>query len=201
MAHSPEPAETRDKLAEVLGAKPFNRLVESAQEVREKGRLRYWQEQLLQQAGPTGNALCDAEEFLRVFDGASLRALPPEPWDRGIFLTRIEKWPYGGFPLDKTPLEWMAAAWEIDRIREEISGEMERTVSKTGELAYQPEYLQYLSKALSIDRQVELFLFIRDNGNQLREQGFRPGFERAFPRCVPYLPARIPYKNCRLCWE
>ncbi|MDY3554233.1 hypothetical protein R5W24_003352 [Gemmata sp. JC717] len=72
---------------------------------------------------------------------------------------------------------------------------MARTVGKTGELAYTHEYLSYLSRSLSIGRQVELFLYIRDSGNQLREVEFRPGFERAFPDCGPYLPPPFTLKQ------
>ena len=58
----------------------------------------------------------------------------------------------------------------------------------TGVLAYTDEYLRYLSRTLPVPRQVELFLCIR-RVCLLREAEFRPGFERAFPACVPFLPA------------
>lgn len=89
----------------------------------------------------------------------------------------------------------MAAAWEIERVRNEISYDMARTVGKIGELAYTDEYLRYLSRSLPIARQVELFLYIRDSRNQLREVEFRPGFERAFPDCVPHLPQPLTEKQ------
>jgi hypothetical protein len=126
---------------------------------------------------------------------ASIVPVPAEPWTRGLFLTRIEKFPVGGFPLDETPLEWMAAAWEIDRVRNELSGEMARSVSKIGHLAYADEFLNYLSRSLPISRQVELFFFIRDSRNEFRETEFRPGFERAFPDCVSQLPLPLTSKQ------
>ena len=60
----------------------------------------------------------------------------------------------GGFPLDETPPEWMAAAWEIERVRNKLSSEMARTVGKTGELACTNGYLRYLSRSLPLARQV-----------------------------------------------
>lgn len=177
----------RHRLAEFLGREAYNRLVESVPATRQKGRLRFWQEQLLQRAALAGVAISSIGEFLRVLEGAAPLPAPPEPWTRDVFLHRIEKWPYGGFPLDETPSEWMAAAWEIDRVREKLSGEMARTVSKTGELNYTGEYLRYLARSLSVPRQVELFLYIRERC-VTRELEFRPEFERVFSESVPFLP-------------
>jgi hypothetical protein len=187
VSHDTEKDRLRLWLAEVLGREAYNRLVESLPATRQKGRLRFWQEQLLQRAASAGVAISSASELLRVLDGASLQPGPPEPWTREVFLNRIEKWPHGDLPLDETPPEWMAAAWEIDRVRGELSSEMARTVSKTGELLYTDEYLRYLSRALSVSQQVELFLYIRERC-VTREAEFRPGFERAFSECVPSLP-------------
>jgi hypothetical protein len=187
-------ADIRGRLAEALGWKAYNRLVESVPDVRQRGRLRFWQELLLQQALSTGVVIPTSEEFIRVFDGASPVPVRPEPWTRELFLSRIEAFPHGGFPFDETPPEWMAAAWEIERVRNELCWEMARTVSKIGELAYTNEYLNYLSRSLPIARQVELFLYIRDRSPH-REVEFRPGFERAFPDCVPYLPPPLTVKQ------
>jgi hypothetical protein len=185
----------RTRLAEDLGWKMYNRLVESVGDVRKRGRLRFWQEQLLQDASDESVAISTAEDFIRVFDGASPVPAPAEPWTREVFLSGIEAFPYGGFPLEETPPEWMAAAWELERVRNELSDEMARTVSKTGDLAYNEDYLRYLSRSLSIARQVELFLCIRDRRNELREAEFRPSFERGFPDCVPYLPPPLSVKQ------
>jgi hypothetical protein len=188
MSDDPDLDTIRDRLAKALGWQAYNRLVESVSDVRQRGRLRFWQERFLERASLTGVAVSTAEEFIKVFGGASPVPVPAEPWTREVFLSRIEAFPHGGFPFDETPPEWMAAAWEIDTVRQELSGEMARTVGKTGELAYTDEYLRYLSRSLPVSRQVELFLSIRDGGNELREAEFRPGFERAFPACVPHLP-------------
>ncbi len=173
--------------------KAYNRLIKSVPEVRERVRLRFWQERLLQQASQTGVVLSSAEEFLRVFDGADPLSVPAEPWTRELFLDQIEAFPYVVFPFDKThktPTEWMAAAWEIASVRNELCWDMARTVSKLGELHYTKEYLRYLSQSLPIPRQVELFLYIRDR-SPTREKEFRLSFENAFPNCVPHLPPSL----------
>ena len=179
-------AKIRRLLTDALGWKAYNRLIESVPEVRERGRLRFWQERLLQQASQPGVDLSTADEFLRVFDGADSLPIPvpAEPWTREVFLSQIEAFPYVAFPFDKTPTEWMAAAWEIESIRSELSWDMARTVSKLGELFYTDEYLHYLSQSLPIPRQMELFHYIR-NRSPTREKEFRLGFEQAFPACVP----------------
>jgi hypothetical protein len=184
-------ADVQKRIAEVLGWEAYNRLVDSVPNTRQRGRLRFWQEELIRQASLSGIVISTPEEFIRVFEGASPVPVPSQPWTREVFLSRIEAQPHGGFSFDETPVEWMAAAWEIERVRSTVSEDMARTVSKTGELAYTQEYLRYLSQALSISRQVELFLSIRDSGNQLREVEFRPGFERAFPDCVVHLPPQL----------
>ena len=174
-------------MAEALGATDYNRLIASVPDTRRRGRLRFWQAQLLRRAGPAGKALSTADAFLGVFDGATALPVPLEPLTREVYLREVEQWPYALFTPGQTPAEWAAAAWETDRVRDELSGEMARTVSKGGELAYTDEYLRFLSESLPVPRQVELFLYIRDRC-VTREPEFRPGFERAFPACVPLLP-------------
>jgi hypothetical protein len=196
MQHEPDRDGIREQLAEVLGPSDYNRLVASVPDTRRRGRLRFWQEQLLRQVAPAGVPDWTPEEFFRVFDGASLLLVPSEPWTREVFLREIQKWPHGGFPLDETPAEWMSAAWEIDRVRDELSGEMARTVSKGGDLSYTDEYLRFLSQSLPVPRQVELYLHIRDRC-VTREEEFRPGFERAFPACVPSLPPPLTRQQLR----
>lgn len=184
----------RRRLAETLGWKAYNRLVASISDVRERGRLRFWQEQLLRQVSDSGLISSNAEEFIRIFDGASPIPGPVESWTRELFIRQIEEFPNGGFSLHDTPPEWMTAAWEIERVREELSSEMARTVSEHGEITYEEEYLQYFSRSLPIFRQLELFLYIR-NRNPHREDEFRPGFEKAFATCIMHLPPPLTEKQ------
>jgi hypothetical protein len=188
MVDAPDIANIRNRLAEALGSNAYNRLIESVRDVDKRHRLRFWQEQLIQQAASaTGIIISTTEEFLRIFDGARPIAVATKPLTRDEFLKRIEESPHGSLQLDETPPEWMATAWEIKRVREELCREMARTVSKLGGLFYTDDYLHYLSRSLPIARQVELFLYIRDR-NPHREDEFRSGFERAFPESVPHLP-------------
>jgi hypothetical protein len=190
MPHVPDRDGIREQLAATLGPNTYNRLVESVPDTRRRGRLRFWQEELLCRAGPVGPPLATAEEFLRVFDRATVLSVPSEPLTREVYLREVEQWPYAIFSPGVTPAEWAATAWEINRVREELSGEMARTVSKCGELAYTGEYLRFLSESLSVPRQVELYLHIRGRC-VTREPEFRPGFERSFPACVPLLPPSL----------
>jgi hypothetical protein len=194
MPHSPDRDRVREQLAESLGPSTYNRLVASVPDIRRRGRLRFWQEELLRRASPTGLTIATAEEFLRVFDGATALPVPSEPLTREVYLREVERWPYAIFPDGETPAEWAAAAWEIDRVREELSSEMARTVSKGGDLAYTGEYLRFLSESLPILRQVELYLYILDRC-ATREPEFRPGFERAFPACLPFLPPPLTWQQ------
>ncbi len=180
------------QIADVLGADAFNRLVVSVPATREKGRLRFWQEQLLEKlASQTAIYITGMAEFLQVFEGAEPRRVPQTPWIRESFLRAIEEFPSGGFSLEETPPEWMADAWQIATVRAEISYAIGRNVSKTGSLCYADDYLAYLGNALTAEQLVELFLFIRDSVG--REQEFRPEFERAFPKCVSLLPPQLPW--------
>jgi hypothetical protein len=143
----------RLRIADVLGAEGFNRLVASVPATRAKGRLRFWQEQLLEKLTRQSEIyVTGLAEFLHLFEGAEPRELPQLPWTRMVFLRAIEEFPYGGFPLDETPPEWMAEAWQIATVRNAISSEMGRNVSKTGSLCHTEEFLAYLGKALTVEQ-------------------------------------------------
>jgi hypothetical protein len=182
----------RSRLADVLGTRSYNRLVASARGVTQLPRFRYWQESLLRQAAEAGVEIATTDEFLAVFADATPLADCTEPNSQELFLSLLDEFPYGGFRFEKIPTQWMADAWENDRIREELSAEMARTVSELGELAYDAEYLAYLSRSLPPPRQAELFVYLRDAcGSDTREDDFRPSFERAFPASVPHLPPSL----------
>jgi hypothetical protein len=180
-------ADVRNRLADILGCRDYNRMIGWVGDVREGRRFRYWQEQLLRKASAAGIPLDTTEEFLEVFRGATPVPVPMEPWTRERFLKAIEEFPLGGIPFDETPPEWMTTAWETERIRSEISSSLARDVSKCGNLCRDHEYFDFMSQALPVARQVELFVYIRDM-SPTRECEFRGQFERAFPACVSQLP-------------
>lgn len=185
----------REQIANLLGPEAFNRLIGSVSDARQKGRLRFWQEQHLTNiARQTGIQIGSLDEFVEVFETAEPKVIPRGPWTREIFLRRIEESPYGGFVLDETPPSWFAEAWLINSVRIAISYDLARDVSKTGKLRCTKEWLAYLHTALSAEQLVALFLYIRDERScQFRESEFRPEFEHAFPKCVDHLP--VPYPD------
>ncbi len=64
-------SELLDRIAAAIGDDAFNRVVGSLGEVRQRRRLRFWQEELLGQAGVSIPTYTD---FLDLFDGAQWRA-------------------------------------------------------------------------------------------------------------------------------
>jgi hypothetical protein len=104
------------------------------------------------------------------------------------YLQRVQQDPWqlsvkGVFPAD----DWLAAAWELEDVREAHSYSMARTVSKGGDLFFTNAYLTALGRSLSVPRQVELFHRIRGRSPH-REVEFRGQFEQFFPRSKPFLP-------------
>lgn len=74
--------------------------------------------------------------------------------------------------------EWVAAAWEVEAIREPIVADMQREISKTGTPNYTDECFGLLAQALHPDRLSELYERLRDHSLH-REAEFRPHFDRA----------------------
>jgi hypothetical protein len=174
-----------------IGPVGFNKLVVSVGASRQKGRLRHWQEQLLSAAARQGSpSVATVDEFARLFSGFSPEPIQRPPVTKELFLDEIRRFPYAGMPPNEIPPDWMAAAWAIDHVREELLSVMARTVSKTGELYYEADYLALLAASLTVEQQVEMFVYLRDHGH--RESEFRVGFEVAFPACVAFLPPPLP---------
>jgi hypothetical protein len=175
--------------ARILGAETFHHLVASVPGAREKGRLRFWQEQLLARlTEETGVRITTAQEFLLAFEDAELQPIPKQALTKEEFLQRLHEDPWsldvdGEIPPD----DWLTAAWEIDNFREAHTYDMARTVSKVGDLAYTDDYLASLGRSLSIERQVELFTCIRERSPH-REDEFRERFEQFFSQSSSSLP-------------
>jgi hypothetical protein len=83
--------------------------------------------------------------------------------------------------------EWMREAWERPDVRSELTSEMARTVSKTGELCYTEAYLDLLARALDCDRVADLYREIREHSGR-HEEEWRADFERRFAECADRLP-------------
>jgi hypothetical protein len=183
-------AEDLERILQLIGLERFNQLVRSVPATREKGRLRYWQEQLFARVAAEGRVrVASVEEYLRLFSDASELPVPQPKVDRDSFLRQITDRPFQ-FPLAlaEIPSEWMAAAWAVDGVLEAHADEMARTVSKVGAWVYEGDYVRLLARSLTASQLVDLFVHIRDRSPH-REAEFRPGFERSFPAVVPALPA------------
>jgi hypothetical protein len=104
------------------------------------------------------------------------------------YLRRLQKDPWALLVDEQLPPDdWLAAAWEIENVRDAFTYEMARTVSKMGELFYDDDYLKALGRALPLERQLQLFTHIRD-GSPHREDEFRGRFEECLPKCLTCLP-------------
>src|SRR5262245_38646150 len=120
-----------DRLADAIGPGPFNRLLGSKESTQAKGRLRFWQEELLRQAGVEVSTV---EEFLDRLEGAEPRPIPPPPpLTKDDFLREPTKIWYSN-RRDEVPLDWFGQAWrEVPAFRENLSYELKRYASKLGE--------------------------------------------------------------------
>jgi hypothetical protein len=168
-----------DRLVACIGPKAYNRLVDSQDATRSKGRLRFWQEELFRRfASETGIAISSVEEFLRLFEGTERKSIPVPTLTKGDFFADPNRHYYlGGLPV---PDGWIAEAWEtIAEFRDNISYEFEREASKLGDLDGCRSHLEFLDRILPLHRMVELYERVRARSPH-REQEFRPTFERVF---------------------
>lgn len=175
-------------LASRLGPHAFNRLVESVELTRQKGRLRFWQEELLKQASSEiGVGIRTVEQFTELFQGAKPREIPV---NREAFLADPSgHWYYWqSNRRDKIPVEWFAEAWRtIPVFRENLSYELKRYTSKWGAMQA-PEMLAMLNQFLVSTEVIALYEYIRDESGR-EEEEWRAEFEAAFPEHAPSLPA------------
>jgi hypothetical protein len=177
--------------ARLLGPEKFNRLVGSVAQVRDLGRLRYWQEDLITKLSGIGEtAIGGASAFIAVFDGAQLMPEPPPVVTREEFFARPNYWYYlGGAPI---PDQWIAEAWEdLAEFRDNVTYEFEREASKVGELDAIQSSLEFLDRILPLHRMVEIYKKVRARSPH-RETEFRPTFERVFGERMSAFPTALP---------
>ena len=146
--------------ARQLGPVDFNRLVRSVEEVRTRGRLRIWQEDLMAKLSETSERASDGPaDFIAVFDGAEPLPIPPRTVTREEFLGDPDQWYYSGASI---PNEWIAEAWEQSpEFRDNVTYEFEREASKVGELVLIESSLKQLSNCLPLERMVEIYQKVR----------------------------------------
>jgi hypothetical protein len=171
---------------EDLGAESFNRLVSSASQTRAKGRLRFWQEELIAKlATDDGVPIATVEEFLEVFQNAKLQAIPEEPLTREQFLADpVRRYRRGIDPA------WIVEAFRSGgRFQEDVIDWISRSVSKIGTMEQAEFWVGVLSGRLDGPETVHLYECVRDRSQRL-EFEWRAEFEKAFPLAVGLLPAR-----------
>jgi hypothetical protein len=174
-------ADLRERLlaaARALGPEAFNRLAGSVSEVRSRGRLRYWQENLLSRlSADHGQVIASTTDFVAVFDGVDLIPIPRPIVTRDDFLADPSRHYAGEADI---PPEWVRAAWDADTaFRQNVTYGLSREASKNGDLALAAGELAYLATALRDDQAVALYLAVRHHSPH-REIEFRPAFARAF---------------------
>jgi hypothetical protein len=186
-------AEQRERIlaaARAVGPERFNRLVGSVGQVRARGRLRFWQEEVLARLA-TGSdpPITDPTDFIAVFDGAPLLPVPPPVVTRDEFLEDPNSYYYLGGAV--IPDEWIALAWEtVPEFRDNVSYAFVREASKVGDLNWSEGHLGFLARILPLTRLVELYERVRA-GSPHREPEFRPTFERVFGERMAALPSRL----------
>jgi hypothetical protein len=178
-------------VARSLGPEKFNRLVNSVDQVRARGRLRYWQEALIARLSSTvGSAIFGPNEFIAAFSEAEPMPEPAKAVTREEFFARPNYWYYLGGAL--IPEEWIAEAWErVPEFRDNLSYEFEREARKMGDLDGLTAGLEFLDRILPLHRMVEIYERVRASAPS-REPEFRPTFERVFGERMSVFPAPLP---------
>src|SRR5438445_6100707 len=175
-----------DRFVACVGPQAYNRLIDSRDATRSKGRLRFWQEKLFRRFNEEGGIeIATVEQFLQLFDEAERKHVSVPPLTKEAFLADANGLWYST-RRDEIPLEWFAEAWRtIPFFRENLSYELKRYASKWGEMAA-PDILTMLAQFLSRDEVVALYEYVRDHAG--REKEWRAEFEAAFPEQAVALP-------------
>ena len=113
--------------------------------------------------------------------------------EKDEFLTNILHF---RFDPASIPSEWMSEAWESAGVRENLTYDIKRIISKTGKIDYDEGFQNLLGRSLTCDQVVGLYVFIRDNAYRSEEE-WRPQFTQIFARCAGSLPAPLidPYND------
>ena len=172
-----------------IGAQQFNRCVESLSDTLQLGRLRYWQESLIERALPQLEsdtrayiaALGTFDAFTALFDGESRR---PFAVTKDAFVAR---------PIDyyddtecKFDTDWLDAALSSVEFREHLYGDIVVVLCVStdwGDVAATRILLQHLPTSLW----VECYNYI-NHELAVPEGEWRGEFETMFPSASPHLP-------------
>ena len=151
----------------------------------EKGRLLFWQEKLWREfANQHGlDADLSLNHMIELFADDQPRTIH---YTKDEFLADPNRLWYK--PDASFQLEWAAEAWQDPAFRDNLSYELARSVSKTGDFELCGRTLDALSKILTNDQAVNLYVYIRDQSMR-PESEWRDAFIQAFPKTRDLLPA------------
>jgi hypothetical protein len=181
--------------AECLGAEAFNRLAASTPETRAKGRLRFWQEELLARlSAQTGTTVTTLETFLAVFEGAPLCPLPEPPprvFTKDEFLSDPVA-VYLDALVHSIPAEWFREAWDVPEedpeksLRKYVTGDIWHEANK-GCLPLVAGQLRSLASVLRADQWARMYDDIRR-----QEPHCESEIRREFIDAAPHSAAALP---------
>jgi hypothetical protein len=171
-----------DWAARTLDRAGFNRLVNAVPETRVRGRLRYWQEQVLAQLRlDTGVSLTTAAEYVAAFEGVPVQELPPPT--REEFL--VDPLACLNATIDPT---WIVEAYRThSRFRDCVLDWVSESVSKMGDLGSASFWIGALAGRLNEAEVAQLYEAIRDRSRRL-ECEWREEFVTAFHMTADELP-------------
>lgn len=176
-------AEFLERLTEAIGPEAFNKLLRSLAAAEERGRLLYWQEQLVEKLAVQGLELPSTlPGLLELFAGVEPLVVPLA---RADFLADPSK--YWLDPDRRIPLEWRQEAVREPRMQRNLFWALERSVSKVGSFDLATDALFLVASVLSPEEAVALYRGIRDGSGRLEEE-WRAEFVAAFPAAAQQLP-------------
>lgn len=165
------------RMAEYLGSAKFNKLIRSADTARQKGRLVFWQEALLDQfTADTGQQLPpDFEGIVALLDSAE--PIPISATREQFFENPVAVWTR---PDVQIPFEWLVEAAQEVHFREHLAYSLARSASKVGDFdLVSEEALSILRAALSEPQLLDLYVYIREVSKRLEEE-WKDEFEFIF---------------------
>ncbi len=179
----------QQRLANKIGARQFNRLIESVADAKRAGRLRFWLERFIEnlpvELTPDESEFLDTfgdyESFLYVF-GNSERLkynVPREEFD-------ADPIKYVTDSKCDVDDDWFRDAWEISKFRDDISCGIAWTIALTDHLNENDDVIKTLVRVLTDQDAAMLYESIR---SELQgPEDWRHHFVRVFPAVEHLLP-------------
>lgn len=180
----------RHRLAEKIGPRQFNRLVESAYETKRRQRLRAWQERLFEDWQSDLSA--DEKRFLDAFGGYEVFIYifhNAERMDYEITRTEFLEDPETFFLDSKCRIsdEWIGEAWKNAQFRDAVSSVFAFSISMVGTFDWADGVAESLTRVLTLSDATALYESIYSELH-MPESEWREHFVNAFPIVEKSLP-------------